>query len=146
MPLRAISRRAIEDGDLALNPTSHLRLPAVRGRRGRIASLEEAQGLLAALPERDRAVWATALNAGLRRHELMALRREDFGLAKGVIHLERASDEKSRIEVTAMSHASIQTTYDLYGNLMPGSEAEAAALIDAHLARADTGSRLEQLD
>ena len=44
-----------------------------------------------------------------------------------------------------MGHASIQTTYDLYGKLMPGSEAEAAALVDAYLARADTPSRLAQL-
>ena len=50
MPLRVIFRRAIEDGDLAVNPTGHLRLPAVRGRRERIASPEEAQRLLAALP------------------------------------------------------------------------------------------------
>jgi hypothetical protein len=45
-----------------------------------------------------------------------------------------------------MGHASIQTTYDLYGKLMPGSEAEAAQLVDAYLARANTGGRLEQLD
>jgi hypothetical protein len=45
-----------------------------------------------------------------------------------------------------MGHASIQTTYDLYGKLMPGSEAEAAALVDAYLARANTRARLEQLD
>ena len=44
-----------------------------------------------------------------------------------------------------MGHASIQTTYDLYGKLMPGSESEAAALVDAYLARADTASRLDQL-
>lgn len=235
MPLRVIFRRAIEDGDLALNPTSHLRLPAVRGRRERIASPEEAQRLLAALPDRDRAVWATALYAGLRRGELMALRWENVDLAKGVIRVERAYDEKSRVEVepksqagrrtvpivgalrdelvahrarqnrdgglafgataetpfvasnlwrraqvswrradltpiglhearhtfasvliaagvnakaitTYMGHASIQTTYDLYGKLMPGSEAEAALLVDAYLARADTSSRLDQLD
>ena len=36
---------------------------------------------------------------------------------------------------TYMGHASIQTTYDLYGKLMPGSEAEAAALVDAYLNR-----------
>src|SRR5688500_2198353 len=43
MPLRVIFRRAVEDGDLALNPCTHLRLPAVRGRRERIASPDEAQ-------------------------------------------------------------------------------------------------------
>jgi integrase len=234
MPLRVIVRRAIEDGDVAVNPTAHLRLPAVRGRRERIASPEEARRLLEALPERDRPIWATALYAGLRRGELMALRWEDVDLPRGVIHIERAYDGKARVEVepkshagrrtvpivgalrddllahkaregrdcglvfgstpttpfeasnlwrraqvawkqagltpiglhesrhtfasvliaagvnakaitTYMGHASIQTTYDLYGKLMPGSESESAALVDAYLARADTRARLNQL-
>ncbi len=42
-------------------------------------------------------------------------------------------------------HASIQTTYDLYGELMAGSESEAAALVDAYLARANKRTRLGQL-
>src|SRR6266545_7530993 len=234
MPLRVILRRAVEDGDLAVNPCTHLRLPAVRGRRERIASPEEAQRLLAALPARDRPAWATALYAGLRRGELMALLWEDVDLAAGVIRVERSYDDKGRVEIepksragrrtvpivgalrdvlvehrarqdrngglvfgsraetpfvpsnlwrraerawkrtslepiglhearhtfasvliaagvnakaitTYMGHASIQTTYDLYGKLMPGSESEAAALVDAYLARADTQSRLDQL-
>lgn len=37
---------------------------------------------------------------------------------------------------TYMGHASIQTTYGLYGTLMPSSDAEAASLVDAYLARA----------
>jgi integrase len=234
MPLRVIYRRAVEDGDVAVNPCTNLRLPAVRGRRERIASPEEAQRLLAALPERDRPIWATALYAGLRRGELMALRWEDVDLAAGVIRIERSYDDKGRVEIepksragqrtipivgalrdvlvehkarqrrdgglvfgssaeapfqpsnlwrraqrawnradfepislhearhtfasvliaagvnakaitTYMGHASIQTTYDLYGKLMPGSESEAAALVDAYLARAETRSRLEQI-
>src|SRR4029077_12266407 len=96
MPLRVIYRRAIEDGDLAVNPTAHLRLPAVRGRRERIASPEEGQLVPSALPGRARAIWATALYAGLRRGELMALRWEDVDLAQGVIHVERSYDEKAR--------------------------------------------------
>ncbi|HEY7149414.1 MAG TPA: tyrosine-type recombinase/integrase [Gaiellaceae bacterium] len=225
MPVRVIFRRAVEDGDVAVNPCAHLRLPAVRGRRERIASPEEAERLLATLPERDRPIWATALYAGLRRGELMALRWQDVDLANGVIHVERAYDEKSRLEIepksragrrtvpivgalrdillvhkasqdsaeglvfggstpfqpsnlwrraqrawnrlglkpiglhearhtfasiliaagvnakaitTYMGHASIQTTYDLYGKLMPGSEAEAAALVDAYLGSTST--------
>jgi integrase len=234
MPLRVIYRRAIEDGDVTVNPCANLRLPAVRGRRDRIASPDEAQRLLAALPERDRPVWATALYAGLRRGELMALNWEDVDLPACVIRVERSYDDKGRIEVepksragrrtvpvvgalrdvlvehkarqardrglvfgssagtpfvasnlwrraqrawkraglepiglhearhtfasvliaagvnakaitTYMGHASIQTTYDLYGKLMPGSESEAAALVDAYLARSDTKSRLAQL-
>jgi integrase len=232
MPLRVIFRRAVENGDIAVNPCTHLRLPAVRGRRERIASPPEAEQLLAALPERDRPFWATALYAGLRRGELMALRWDDVDLANGLIHVERAYDEKARLEIqpksragrrtvpivgalrdilvehkanqaqaeglvfggvapiqpsnlwrraqrawkqaglrpiglhearhtfasiliaagvnakaitTYMGHASIQTTYDLYGKLMPGSEAEVAALVDAYLARAPTRAHLEPL-
>jgi integrase len=223
MPLRVIFRRSVEDGDVAVNPCAHLRLPAVRGRRERIASPAHAELLLAALLKRDRAVWATALYAGLRRGELMALRWADVDLANGVIRVERAYDEKEHVEIepksragrrtvpivgplrdilvaheasegrvdglvfgddtpfqpstlwrraqrawkraglapiglhearhtfasvliaagvnakaitTYMGHASIQTTYDLYGTLMPGSEAEAVALVDAYLAGA----------
>jgi integrase len=235
MPLRVIFRRAVEDGDLAVNPCTHLRLPAVRGRRERIASPEEAQRLLAALPDPDRAIWATALYAGLRRGELLALAWDDVDLATGVIRVQRAYDDKDRVEVepksragrrivpivgalrdalvehkaregldrglvfgssaetpfqpstvwrraraswqraglepiglhearhtfasvliaagvnakaitTYMGHASVQTTYDLYGKLMPGSESEAAALVDAYLNRTDTAARLAQLE
>jgi integrase len=173
--------------------------------------------------------------AGLRRGERMAVRWEDVDLAVGVIRVERAYDEKGRVEIepksragrrtvpivgalrdvlaehkashrrdqgivfssngagpfqassvwrrahtawkraglkpiglhearhtfasiliaagvnakaitTYMGHASIQTTYDLYGKLMPGSEAEAAALVDSYLARAATASRIAQVE
>jgi integrase len=44
-----------------------------------------------------------------------------------------------------LGHASIQTTFDLYGHLMPGNEDEAVALVDAYLERANTAERLAQL-
>ncbi len=56
MPLRAIFRRALARGDVAVNPTSGLELPAVRGKRDRIVAPKEADALLAALSERDRAL------------------------------------------------------------------------------------------
>jgi integrase len=232
MPLRAIFRRAVARGDVAVNPTTGLELPAVRGRRDRIVSPEQAAKLLDALPEGDRALWATALYGGLRRGELQALRWEDVDLAKGVIRVERAWDvregqiepksragrrtvpiavvlrdylvehrqltggrghvfarangkpfdavtigersknawRRSGLEqitlhearhtfaslmiaagvnakalATYMGHASVTITYDRYGHLMPGNETEAAALLDAYLARADTQARLAQL-
>jgi integrase len=40
-----------------------------------------------------------------------------------------------------MGHSSIKVTFDLYGHLMPGAEAEAAELLDAYLIRADTDAR-----
>jgi integrase len=57
-----------------------------------------------------------------------------------------AAGVNAKTITTYMGHASIQTTYDLYGKLVPGSEAEAAALVDAYLARADSVLRIAQLD
>lgn len=92
LPLRAIFRRALSRGDLAVNPCTGLQLPAVRGRRERYASPEEADALIAAVPERDRTIWATAMYAGLRLGELRALRDDDVDLAAGVIQVERGWD------------------------------------------------------
>ncbi len=46
----------------------------------------------------------------------------------------------------AMGHAAISITLDRYGHLMPGNEVEAAGILDACMARADTHARLAQLD
>jgi integrase len=108
MPLRAIFRRAAARGDVAINPTRGLELPAVRGRRDRIASPEEASKLIEALPDRDRALWATALYGGLRRGELQALRWDDVDLAKGVIGIERAWDVREG-EIEPKSRAGRRT-------------------------------------
>jgi integrase len=97
MPLRAIFRRSVARGDVAVNPTSGLELPAMEGVRDRIASPTEAASLLAALPERDRAIWATAMYAGLRRGELLGLRWDDVDLRAGVIHVERSWDAKEGV-------------------------------------------------
>ena len=44
-----------------------------------------------------------------------------------------------------MGHSSISITFDLYGHLMPGYMDEAAGMLDAYLARADTALRLAQV-
>jgi integrase len=100
MPLRIIYRRALEDGDVAVNPCAGLRLPASRGRRDRIVSPEQATTLLASLAQSDRALWALALYAGLRRGEIMALRWEDIDLAGGII---RVSGRGTRSRVSSSS-------------------------------------------
>ena len=217
-PLRAIYRRALSRGVVAINPTRGLELPAVRSQPRRYCSPVEAERLLAALPVEDRAMWATAFYAGLRRGELTGLQWEDVNLADGIIHVRRGWDHlegeitpkshKGRRNVpipailrdylvrhrmdtgdrlrvfggpgpvrarteraaktwadadlagvtlhearhtyaslmiaagvnakalsTFMGHATIAVTIDLYGHLMPGSEAQAADLLDDYLAR-----------
>jgi integrase len=93
MPLRVIYRRALESDDVEVNPTTNLRLPAASGPRERAASPAEAAALVAALPENEQALWATAFYAGLRRGELRALRVSDVDLAKGVINVTRSWDD-----------------------------------------------------
>src|SRR3954447_4145407 len=108
MPLRAIFRRTIARGDLAINPTRGLELPAVRGTRDRIAAPEEAAALLAALEQQDRAVWATAMYAGLRRGELRALELSDIDLDANVIRVQRSWDAVEGL-IEPKSHAGRRT-------------------------------------
>lgn len=91
-PLRSIFRRAIRQGIVSVNPTTDLDLEKPRGRRERIASPREAASLLAALPASERAVWATAFYAGLRRGELRSLRWSDVDLGRSEIRVERSWD------------------------------------------------------
>jgi integrase len=95
LPLRAIYRRAHQRGEVTVNPTSKLALPAVRGGRGRVARADEAMTLLAALPASERGLWATALYAGLRMGELQALDWEDIDLAHNLIRVERSWDRQA---------------------------------------------------
>lgn len=227
LPLRAIYRNALALDEVAVNPTTGVQLPAVRGRRERIASPGEAAELIAALPKPDRALWATALYAGLRSGEMQALADELVDLDKNLLHVQWSWDPKAgrvapksragrrtvpvaralrlhllehqlargrrsglffgredgrpfsnqavtrRAERTwraaglepiglhdcrhtfaslmiaasvnaktlsaFMGHASITMTLDRYGHLFPGSEDEAAGLLDAYLERASKG-------
>lgn len=93
MPVRVIFRRALVRGDVALNPTLGLELPAVRGTRDRVASPAEAAVLLAALSS-DRALWASAMYSGLRLGELMALEWDAVDFDKGLLHVRRSWDPK----------------------------------------------------
>ena len=234
MPLRAIYRRALTRSEVAMNPTAGLELPAARGRRDRVADPEEARQLIAAVPPGDRAIWATALYAGLRRGELMALRWDDVDLESRRIRVARSWDVKEASFVapksaagarsvpmlgalrthllehrlssgrgeglvlgadaktpfgyssvvarakrawrdagleaiglhecrhtfaalliaatvnpkavsTFMGHASISITLDRYGHLFPGSEDQAAELVDAYLARTGVEASIVQL-
>ena len=93
-PLRAIFRRARQLGEVHTNPIAGLSMPAINRRQTRFATVGQIEAMLARLDSpKDRALWATALYAGLRRGELKALHREDVELASGVIRVERGWDE-----------------------------------------------------
>jgi integrase len=107
-----------------------------RGRRIVFGSSERTPFHPSSVWRRARAAWK---RAGL---EPIGLHEARHTFASVLI----ASGVNAKAITAYMGHASIQTTFDLYGKLMPGSEAEAAALVDSYLARADTSSRIAQLD
>ena len=96
-PIRVLYRHALHDGDVTIDPTSNLRLAAVRGRRTRVAGPAEAVTLLGALAAFERALWGTAMYAGLRYGELRALRWWDVDLEKGKVHVLRSWDQKAGV-------------------------------------------------
>lgn len=106
LPLRAILRRALARGEIGLNPTIGLELPAVRGTRDRIASPQEAGELLVAV-EQDRALWATAMYAGLRLGELRALQWDAIDLDRNVIRVSWSWDPREGL-VTPKSRAGLR--------------------------------------
>ena len=92
-PLRVIYRRAIRrDEGVTIDPTEGLELRRPVGTRERIAAPDEAAALITVLPDAERALWACAFYAGLRRGELQALRWSDLDLAGRVIRVERGWD------------------------------------------------------
>jgi integrase len=73
-PLRVMYRHAIRRGEISENPTLNLELPAIRGRRDRVATPIEISQLIAAIDsKRDRLYWGIAFYAGLRVGEILAL-------------------------------------------------------------------------
>ena len=82
------NQRGSSDGqsDVAPGPASS------RRDQRPFAVPEEAEGLIAALPSTERAFWATAFYAGLRRGELVALHVGDGDLETNVIHVRRGWD------------------------------------------------------
>ena len=96
VPVQALYRR--HRREVPVNPTRDLDLPEAGGVREWHGTPAEAHQKLAALPESERALWATAFFAGLRRGELRALRASDLhGLAEGseaYIDVVRSWDDK----------------------------------------------------
>ena len=66
--------------------------PAERVCRERVADPAEARDLIDALPDGDRALWATAIYTGIRRGELRKLCWSDIDLDDNIISVSRTRD------------------------------------------------------
>ena len=91
-PLKAFYRRATVRGLASINPCTGVMKPAVRCRERRVVGPKQAAQMLEVLNGRDRTLWAVAFYTGLRRGELIGLRRADVDIDNGVIHVRRGWD------------------------------------------------------
>ncbi len=88
--LRTILGTALTDGEVAANPV-HIRAAGSvkRARKIRPASLDELEAIVAALPERYRAMALLCSWCGLRFGEVTELRRRDVDLKAAVLRIRR---------------------------------------------------------
>lgn len=94
MPLRLVVRFALRRDLIDANPFNAVQVPAKDEQPTRILSITEANTLVKTLAGRDRAVFATALFAGLRLGELRALRWKHIDFDRKVIRIEKSWDRE----------------------------------------------------
>lgn len=91
-------RRAVRSRHLSFNPADALDKPEHDARPGRAISAEDWPLLR---PELDEPAFALMVYAGLRRGEVLALRRGDIDLEAGVLHVHRQRLRVAGVLVTA---------------------------------------------
>jgi len=109
--LRSILRKAINDGRLAKYPLGTGRLLAeVDDFPARILTTEEARRLIVeADPRCLRPALIVYLGTGLRKRELLKLKREDVDFKKGLLTIIKANSKSKKARTIPMSHAVAET-------------------------------------
>jgi integrase len=103
--LRAIFNRAVRDGLISSLPTRNVRWPKENNKRVRCLSEDEEARLMNVLPERLGPLVTVALNTGMRRGELIALRWKDIDLVNCTVAIRRAkSGEGRRLPINEQAH------------------------------------------
>jgi integrase len=94
-PVRAIYRRLLSLDEVDVNPTRGLEFPVAEEARDRVAAPAEGALLLAALSYPEKAIYATAMYAGMRRGELQAVEDADVDLDANLIEVRHSWDQEA---------------------------------------------------
>jgi integrase len=109
MPIRVVLRRAFERGEIPTMPMHGVRLPRVEGSREADATAEDASRLIAALPEADRALWASAFYGGLRLGEIQALDWTNIDLDARKLRVTRSWDGTAKSFIEPKTKTSVRS-------------------------------------
>jgi len=111
--LRAVLNTAVRDGLIAKNPCVIPGAGTPRAQRRKVASPEQVAALVDAIPAPYRAAVLLAAWGGLRRGEILALRREDLDLVAGTVTVYRTQTEllstRQRFDSRPKSDAGFRT-------------------------------------
>ncbi|MBP7705809.1 MAG: site-specific integrase [Candidatus Aminicenantes bacterium] len=115
--LRSILRKAVNDGKIARYPLGTGRLLAeVDDYEPRILTAEEARRLVAvADPRWLRPALIVWLGTGLRKRELLKLRREDVDFKRGLLTVIKANAKSKKARTIPMSQAVAETLKTMDG-------------------------------
>ena len=94
--LHSVFARAVRDRIVAFNPCEDTELPKVVARKSRILTPGEFASVLAAIPDRFKALVLTEIETGLRWGELVALRPRHIDFLRRAITVEETVVEVSR--------------------------------------------------
>lgn len=92
-PLRVLYKWAARRDLVTTSPCDNLLLPVNRPKAIDVVAPEDVPAYLDALPDSDRAMWAIAFYAGLRRGEIRALRWRNIDLSTGTINVNKSWDD-----------------------------------------------------
>ena len=93
--LHSVFERAQRDRVVTFNPCAHTELPKVIKNKTRTLTPDEYVAILTCLPEQHRLMVDTAINAGLRWGELIALKPRHLDLIKRTLNVEETVVEVS---------------------------------------------------
>jgi len=103
--LKVIFKKAVEWSYARSNPAASLRKLREPPGRARFLTDEERESLLTACPERLRTIVLIALNTGLRKTELLTLRRQDLDFKNRMLRVEQSKNgERRDIPMTPLVH------------------------------------------
>ncbi len=94
---------AQDEGIVAANPLTRLRLPRARHRKRPVLSFEEEQKLLTSAAVHLKPIILSAIDTGMRRGELLTQRWEDVDFQRGLLsvsHSKTAEGEQREIPLT----------------------------------------------